>query len=571
MNNRNGIVLFFLFLFLAVMVLLQVLSMIQADRLFERVNRLEQSVQNSAGSVSLNSSANKQTRDSNEGDWLVYGLGAEPANLNPVIYKDFYGGMVLGRIFEGLMEYDSDTLEFKPVLAQSYQVSEDGLSTTFRLKPDIHFSDGVPITADDVVFSYQTIINPGVDAANIANYYMNFKDVIKIDSRTVKFVMKEPYFKSFEMAAFTSILPKHVYQFKDPSEFNKHRTNPVGSGPYVFEKWDVGREISLRRNENYWGQRPKIDKVVFRIITNDVAAVQALRSHTIDFLEPKPGQYDALSRDKQFQEEFTCLNYYSPGAGYRYIGWNMNNSMFDDKRVRLAMTYLFDRQSILTQIFKGLGQVISGPFYTAGPQNDPNIKPWPFDPQKAKTLLEQAGWKDTNGDGILDKNGVSLKFRIMIVSGVQYQEQVAKLFKDEAAKVGIDVMLDPYEWSVFIERLNNREFDAMMGAWSGAVEEDPYQIWHSSQAAGRGSNHVAFKNPQADKLIEEARRTLDPAKRNVLYHEFARILHNEQPYTFLFTRPELRFIDKRFHNVKVHKLGIDEREWYVPKNEQRYK
>jgi peptide/nickel transport system substrate-binding protein len=159
----------------------------------------------------------------------------------------------------------------------------------------------------------------------------------------------------------------------------------------------------------------------------------------------------------------------------------------------------------------------------------------------------------------------------MISADLALHEQIAKLVKDSAASVGIDVLLDPYEWSVFSQKVTNREFDAVSMAWGGYVEEDPYQIWHSSQIGNRGSNYVGFNNPQADALIEQARQTLDPDKRNALYHQFHRILHEEQPYTFIYTRPEQRFLAKRFHNVIIHKLGIDEHEWYVPKELQKYK
>lgn len=240
--------------------------------------------------------------------------------------------------------------------------------------------------------------------------------------------------------------------------------------------------------------------------------------------------------------------------------------------MRLAMTYLVDREMICKHLLKNPdAKVPTGTFYIYGRQGDPNIQPWPYDPQMARKLLDEAGWVDHDGDGIRDKDGVPFKFRYMIGSGVTLHEQIAKLVKDEAAKVGIEVTLDPYEWSIFSQRLLDRQFDAVNLAWGGAVEEDPYQIWHSSQIGNRGSNYVGFRNAEADSLIEEARKTLDEGKRNELYHRFHRILHEEQPYTFVYTRPEQRFLDRRFENVKVHKLGLDTLEWYVPKEKQRYK
>jgi peptide/nickel transport system substrate-binding protein len=288
-------------------------------------------------------------------------------------------------------------------------------------------------------------------------------------------------------------------------------------------------------------------------------------------MRPTSEQFSEVSKDQKFLEEFRCLSYWDPTTGYSYIGWNEERPFFKDRRVRQVLTMLINRDSINEYLLKGLGHVISGPFYIYGHQGDPNIQPWPYNPQMAKKLLDEAGWVDHDGDGICDKDGVPFKFRFMTVSGTPFYERLAKLIKDEMAKVGIELTVDPYEWSVFQERLNTRSFDAVTLAWGGTVEEDPYQIWHSSQIGNRGSNYVGFKNAEADSLIEQARRTMDEDKRNELYPRLHRILHEEQPYTFMFTRPFLQLLDRRFENVKVHKLGLNPLEWYVPRDKQRYK
>jgi peptide/nickel transport system substrate-binding protein len=549
MNGRRGVVTFFLFLFLLIIILLQILSMVQSDRLYERINRLDDAFKNVAlvhSVKELSKAALDEEYPGDEGDWLVFRLGAEPATLNPLTSKDLYANWVtLGTIFESLLEYDLDKVELKPLLAESYEISDDGLEIIFRLRDDICFSDGKPIT--------------------------NVKKVIEVNDIIVKFILDEPYFKSLGMIGGMPIMPKHIYAFTNPEEFNEQRSNLVGSGPYIFEKWGVGREIVLQRNEKYWGNKPKLKKIVFPVITNSLAAVQALRSHNIDYMRPDPEQFAYLSEDEEFGKKFQSLMYWNPGAGYRFIGWNQDTPFFKDKRVRLAMTHIINREEFINYILKGLGKLITGPFYVFGLCNDPNIKPWPYDPGCAKELLSEAGWIDTDGDGIRDKDGVAFRFRFMIVSKFPLHEQLAKLFKDEAAKVGIDVIPDPYEWSVFDERLNNRSFESVTLGWSGSVEEDPYQVWHSSQIKGRGSNRIGFNNPEADAIIEQARRTFDKDKRTKLYHRFHQILHEEQPYTFLAWRPTLRFLDRRFKNVKIHKLGLDSSEWYVPSNQQRYK
>ena len=579
MNGRGGVVTFFLFLLLLIIVLLQIHSMVQSDRFYECLNRLDETFENvaSVGGAEVEPEASAVVDEEypgDEGDWLVWGLTSEPGTLNPLTRRVISAKWILWRnIFEGLMDYDYDEIKLKPILAESYNVSDDGLEITFRLRDDIHFSDGVPITTDDVIFTYETIINPGVDAAQLANYYRDVEEVVKVDDRTVKFIMNRPYFKSLEFMGLqdVGILPKHIYKFTDPQEFNKHRSDCVGSGPYVFERWDVGREIVLRRNENYWGRKPKLERILFRIITNEVAALQALRAGKIDFLRPLPEQFADMSKDEDFASQFRCLSYFTPMIPYFYVGWNNDAVFFKDKRVRLAMTHLIDRDKIIKYLLKGQGRVTAGPFYIFGKQNNPNIRPWPCDPERAEELLEQAGWVDSDGDGIRDKDGVPFRFRLMIRSEDPYYERLAKFVKDEMSKVGIEAVPDPYEWSVFIERLLDREFEAEVSGWGGVVEEDSYQVWHSSQGVGRGSNHVGFNNKEADAIMEEARKTLDESKRNNLYHRFHEIVHKEQPYTFLYARPEMRFLDRRFKNVKIHKLDLDWLEWYVPKSEQRYK
>ena len=386
--------------------------------------------------------------------------------------------------------------------------------------------------------------------------------------------MKKPYFKSLENLSFTrgvGIFPKHVYKFSNPEQFNKRISNPLGSGPYVFEKWDVGRKIVLRRNENYWGPKPRLKKIVYRFIPNPIAAVQALRAHKVDIIIPEPEQFADLVEDEQFNKEFYCLSYWTPSTPYYYIGWNQDTVFFKDRRVRLAMTHIVNREQIISRLLKGYGQTITGPFYINGAQNDPSIEPWPYNPQRAKKLLDEAGWYDRNGDGLRDKDGIPFRFRLMYSNSYALYDRLAKLLKDEAAKVGIELIPQPYEWSLLLARLNDGEFQANIAGWAPDLLQDPYQLWHSSQIGNGGSNYVGFRSRQADTIIEEARKTLDQTKRNELCYWLHRILHEQQPYTFLFTRPTFRLLDRRFRNVKIHNLGLKYRQWYVPKEQQRYR
>ena len=600
MSGRGGLATFFLFLFLSITVLLQILSIVQSDRLYERLNyrnppltgeaisslvpllRQGQACPRKSGDASSvvprqGTDEGGWTMDVDDGDWLIWAFRVEPKTLNPISAEtDIYTVWItIPYIFEPLLVYDYDPAngrQLKPHLAESYEVSSDGSEITFRLRNDIHFSDGTPVTTDDVVFTYETIVNPKVDAANVASRYADVLKVTKIDNLVVKFSLKRPHFRSLENLSFTrtGILPRHLYYFSDPDQFNKRVSNPVGSGPYVFEKWDVGRGVVLRRNENYWGRKPKLSKVVYRFIANPVASVQALRSHQVDIVIPEPEQFAELAEDGKFSKEFYCLSYWTPSTPFYYIGWNQDTPFFSDRLVRRAMTGIINRQDLVAHLLQGHGRQITGPFYFLGPENDPNIEPLPYDPQTSGQLLDKAGWRDTDGDGLRDKDGVPLRFKFMYASSYALFERLAKLLKDEAAKVGVEVIAEPCEWSILWDRLNRREFQAYIAGWAGDAVEDPYQLFHSSQIGNGGSNFVGFRNPDADVIIEQARRTIDDDARGKLYQRLHGILHEEQTYTFLFTRPTFRLVDRRFKSVVVHKLGLDYLEWYVPKSEQRY-
>jgi len=310
MNGRSASKMFFFIFLLIIIIFLQLLSKIQANRFSQKLDSLEKaffitSIQ-SKPSVER---AEKYAGD--EGDWLVWAFAVEPKTLNQIsVDGDIYSRwMIFETVFEPLLTYDYDEVKLKPLLAKSYEISPDGLEITFTLRDDIHFSDGVPITTDDVIFTYQTIINPKIDAADKAQSYIDVKGVEKIDEKTVRFTMKRPYFLALEILSFwdIGIYPKHIYDFKDPQAFNKRVSNPIGSGPYIFEKWDVGDKIVFRRNENYWGPKPKIEKVIYKFITNDKARLQALRSGSVDVIIPAPEQFADLVKDENFKKSFRCL------------------------------------------------------------------------------------------------------------------------------------------------------------------------------------------------------------------------------------------------------------------------
>jgi peptide/nickel transport system substrate-binding protein len=502
-----------------------------------------------------------------DGDWLIYNLGDEPAILNPITATDLYESIVDGgNVYETLVKRDDKTLELIPLLADSWKISDDRLVYTFFIKKGIKWHDGFPFTARDVVFSYNKIMDPSVDAPHLRSYYKDIKKVEALDDYTVRFTYERPYFLALEFCGGMPIVPEHI--FKD-GNFNTNPTGraPVGTGPYRFLRWDTGKEIVLDRNENYWGKKPHIRRIVFKLISDSTVTLQVLKREEIDFAGLTAIQWARQTSSQRFQKNFDKLSYVTPN--YNYIGWNLKRPFFSDKLVRTAMTYLVNRKLILEKILYNLGEVVTSPFYINSPEYDKSIEPYPYDPEKAKQLLDEAGWIDHDGDGIRDKNGVKFEFEFLIPSGSIAAEQVSTILKEELKKVGIKMSIRKLEWAVFTKQLEERKFDAVTLGWSLGVESDPYQIWHSSQAE-KGSNFVGFRNKEADRLIEEARTEFNRKKRIELYRRFAEIVHNEQPYTFLFCRKSTVALHKRFKGVKVYPLGLDQLEWFVPLPLQRY-
>jgi len=501
------------------------------------------------------------------GDWLVRHIGAEPATLNPVTATDVYESTINGYIYESLLERDNRTLDLVPLLADSYEVSPDRLSYLFTLRDGVKWQDGKSLTSADVVFTFRKVKDESVDAPHLRSYYRSLQEVVALDARRVRFTFSEPYFKSLEMIGGMSIIPQHIFSKGD---FNTHPAGraPVGSGPYRFVRWETGKEIVLERNDQYWGEIPYLDRIVFKIITDETVALQVLKRGEMDLMALTPVQWVKQTESRKFKRTFNKHKYYLPG--YSFIGWNSRRSVFSDPKVRRAMTMLLDRESILKNLRYGFGRVVSGNFFYESPDYDRTIEPWPYDPAQAVQLLDKAGWVDSDGDGVRDKNGVPFRFEFTMTSGSQFADQVSTILKEELSKVGIEMSIRPLEWALFTRMLDDRNFDAVIMGWSLPVEADPYQVWHSSQT-GKGSNFVGFSNREADLIIEEARVTFEKEKRIQLYRRFHRIMHDQQPYTFLFMNESLVAVDRRFENVNVYPLGFDTSEWWVPASDQRYK
>ena len=531
---------------------------------------------------------------------------SDPEQLNPLTSNDAGASAILGYVVESLLTRDPRTLLLKPLLAESRPViSDNKLRYTFKVRRDAFFQDGRPVTAADVLFSLKAIKCPLVNAPFARVYYDSVIDAKLLDPYTIQFDTKEPYFLNESVLGGLEVLPRHYYDPEDllkdvpvkqlgadpktlpeavkrfADQFNKnYARRPMGSGPYRFFKWETGQEVILERNDDYWGfgkegiDEPHIYLLRFRVINNSDAALVSLKSGGLDLMGLQPLQHLKQTTSQRFQSEYEKFIYFAPG--FTYIGWNNDRPLFRDRRVRQAMTYLTNREQLVKSVLSGLGQVVDSPIYYFRPEYDKSLKSYPFDPAKALALLTEAGWKDTDGDGILDKmidgKRVPFRFELKFNSGNPTRKSVALALQDELKKHGIAVTVRQLDWTIFLDDVRNHKFDAMILGWAMSVNEpDAFQIWHSSQAANKGSNMISFKNQRVDQILEEYRKEFDPAKRIELYREFQQILHVEQPYTFLFIGKSISAVQRRFQNVEVLPAGgLRPIEWRVPPENQRY-
>lgn len=529
----------------------------------------------------------RQQTDFAEGDWVVNAMPVNIQTITPLVSKDAYASDVQSYVLESLLTRDPVSLDWQGMIARDWQISPDGLVITFNLRTDVRFSDGQPLTAHDVAFSFDFAMNPAIDAPDERAYFEKLASVKAVSDNQVVFTFKEPYFNALQLAGGMSILPKHFYMpmLNEPAKFNQSKGLLLGSGPFRLkdpQTWapDAGF-VELERNPRYWGEvLPPYARIVWKVIANETARLASFRNSEIDSYSARAVEYKKLVSDDDLSDHANHWEYMSPVAGYSYIGWNQlrggKPTRFTDRRVRLAMTLLANRERVVKEIFLGYAEIAVSPFCARCKQHDANLTPHPFDVNRARDLLKEAGYHDRNNDGILDDSkGKSFEFELMFNQDREDTKRMVLLLKDLYAQAGVLLKPMPTEWAVMVERLKKQDFEAITLGWTSGIETDLYQMFHSSQTTANASNFISYKNPELDKLIEQARQTVDEPTRLRLWQAAEKILHEDQPYTFLLRSKSLLFIDKRIKNISMTSLGLNfgalPIETYVPTAQQRYK
>jgi peptide/nickel transport system substrate-binding protein len=502
------------------------------------------------------------------GDAIVIGSIGDASRLLPLLASDSASGDIVGLLFNGLLKYN-ERLEVVGDLAESWTVSPDGLTLVFTLRPNLRWHDGVPVTAADVRFTYEKLIDPAVRTPFSSGYEL-VEAVEVLDARTLRVRYKEPFAPALE-SWMMGVIPKHRLEGQDLNTSPLLR-RPVGHGPYRFVRWKTGELIELAANPDYFEHRPYIDRYLYRIIPDQATLFLELLTAGVDMSGLTPLQHQRQTSSPFVQRSYRKYRY--PSFGFTYIGYNLQDARFSDVRVRRAINLAIDKQAILDGVLYGLGAVATGPYPQESWACNPDVAAEPRDPQAASALLAEAGWRDTDGDGWLDRDGRPFRFTLLTNQGNEVRRQVAELVQQQLKAVGIDAAIKIIEWSTFVhEFIDKRRFEAVLLGWNLSRDPDLYDLFHSSKTREGEYNFGGYANPEVDRLLIEGRRTFDREERRRIYREVHRRLYEDQPYTFLYVADALPIVSSRFRNVVATPAGIGHNfiEWYVPLAEQRYK
>lgn len=613
MNNRFGLKDFFQIVLLLAVLVLVWLSMLQRDRewvlqrdMLEKLGAIEKKLASGVVASGPVRSSAQQTETSRDESWARPGVKiewqkpwdfatdprtqpgfaeggefteifeAQPPKVTPNIASDVYGRRVIDRVCDTLGAYDPQTLEFRGVLAAAWQQDPAGLWIRVRLRDGLRFSDGEPLTAEDVRWTFDDyIFNPSMETERVRATLDQIEDVKVIDPRTVEFTFNRSLSFNLTYTLGNYVLPKHYYSKLQPSQINSATGLLVGSGPFKLERLDVenqwtpGQDLVLVRNENFWGPRPPLDRMRFKVVADSTSRLAAYQSDEGDMITPTSPQFVKKTKEAGWDTLNFSPRWVNMRSGYSFIVWNEGKNSgrqtpFADKRVRQAMTLCLDRERMIKDIWEGVGEVSQGPVNPESPVFASDIKPWPFDPTKGKALLAEAGWQDRNGDGILEnEKGDRFEFEFTRSGSDEISERISTFIKDSYARVGIVMIVKPIDWAAMSDILKARSFDALTMAWSAsAPESDPRQIFHSESIKEGGDNFAQWNSPAADKAIDGIRTTIDFEARRKVWHEFQAVIHDEQPYTFIRVAPWLRFVKKSIGNVETYKSGLEPWEFF---------
>jgi len=523
----------------------------------------------SCGKPNKDSSDYNKVYPSQTGGMLIDATIGEPSGLIYMVAGESAAAAISGNIFNKLLKYDKN-LDLEGELAESWIISPDQKTITFKLKPNLKWADGKALTSDDVLFTWKLVTDEKTRSPYASDYQL-VRNAVAPDTQTFSVTYEKAYAPALDSWSGLQILPKHLLEKQDihTTTFARH---PVGSHYYKLDSWTHGENLKLSRNPTSVMGQAKIDKLVTRIIPDNSAQFLELMADNIDSMGLDPIKYSRIIPARPELQKKLAL-YKELGNSYTYMGFNLKHKPFDDVRVRKAINYAIDKQEIIDGVYLGLGINIASPYKPGTRWSNPELKPYEYDVKKAKALLKEAGFVDLDGDGILERDGKPFAFEI-ITNQNKEREKSAVLIQRRLKDVGIDVKIRAIEWASFISRfIKTGDFDVVVLGWGLGLDPDQFNIWHSSQNQPGQFNFIHYNNPKIDALLEQGRLELNPDKRMKIYHEFAKVLLEDSPIVYLSAGYGLTAIHKRVKGIDTPAppagIGYNSHDWYIPEQLRR--
>ncbi len=493
-----------------------------------------------------------------KGGKLVIGTTDLPGTISPLQPSVLGSNEILDLLFMKLHRIDPNTGKMKPELASSWEFSEDLTAITYYIRKDVKWWDGEPVTAEDILYTYEKIQDPKTNYPFIASFKF-IKKAELIDKYTIKFTFTQVYANLLTDSDIMPV-PKHIYE-KFTTEFGK--TKIIGNGPYRVKEWVAGSGLVLTANEEYYRGRPPLDEIIIKYYNNADAMVTDFEQGNLDFvLNLTPAEAKKLSGNQN-------VNISSkPGSSYLYIGWNLDNELLKDKEIRRALTMAINRTQILNDIFLGMGKISLGPLPPSSWAFNEEITPVEYNVVKAKEILATRGFEDKNRNKIIDKNGKDIT--LTIIANVENPDrvQILSYVANYLTQLGFKVNAQTMDVNSFISAIINRKYDGFIMGWSVGEKIDPTLYWHSDPNRGR-FNFVNYKNVSIDSLIETGTTMLNRKKARDIWGEFQKIIYEDQPYTFLVVPNEIAANYKRVKGTEEGLNLASAYNYWIPEAERR--
>jgi peptide/nickel transport system substrate-binding protein len=506
------------------------------------------------------------------GDTFVEASIGDIGALIPNLASDAPSHDVGGLVYDGLIRPDKN-INWVPAMAESWAFSPDCLTLTFNLRKDVKWHDGAPFTAADVVFTWKTLIHPKTPAP-FKEKFLQIKDVEALDPYTARVTYAQPYGRALETWN-EYILPKHLlepYVAEGKLRESPQNRHPIGTGAYRFKEWRSGEKVVLVQNPDYYLGRPYLSRIVYRVIPSQATIFLELKAKGVDYSQLTAVQYKRQTEYPAFRKAYAKFRY--PGTAYTFLAFNLKDPRFADRRVRQAFAHAVDKRELLDGVAMSLAQEAHGPIRPGNWAFTDQVTRYEFDPEKAKRLLEEAGWMDRDGDGVVeDKNGRPFAFTIRTNQGNDERKKIAEITQQRLKDVGVKVEIQAIDWASFIkEFVKPRKFEVLVLGLGFGSDPDQYVLWHSSQVGPDQMNRTGYANPEVDALLEKGRASCHRDERVKTYHQIQEILAQDIPMIFLYVRDALPVVSSRVYGVDPGPAGMlwNLPEWYVPMALQVY-